>query len=226
MQLPQNTLDIPITEKTVGQTFWLKHSGSWFAFAEPVDVRDDGDGVYFVTKLDSFVTKSAGQNIGGSGEPFNDILKEKGVDFPIEYRGYKIYPKMGLPTIKNNPVSGHSWLETKETSKFIVEGRGASAARTFGSLERVKSEIDFLIKFPSPEHWKADIGPGNEVYWADPDNDILSGYYSVVDVLTGSGKIESGDTVLRLKNLVGIECEVAAKEIYLEKPAKVARPKI
>ena len=50
-----------------------------------------------------------------------------------------------------------------------------------------------------------DIRVGDEVYWNDPDNDIGSGYFTVIEIL--------GNGILRLKNSHGSELEVFEHEL-------------
>jgi hypothetical protein len=58
----------------------------------------------------------------------------------------------------------------------------------------------------------AQLKPGDEVYWNDPDRGVSSGHYTVKEVLSESGEIED-DTIVIIKNDAGTWAEVFAHEI-------------
>ena len=58
----------------------------------------------------------------------------------------------------------------------------------------------------------ASLRIGDEIYWADPDLGISSGYYIITDIVSESGTIEEEDTIVICSN--GYSClELFAYEI-------------
>lgn len=62
---------------------------------------------------------------------------------------------------------------------------------------------------------------GDTVWWNDPDGDVSSGLYRVVEVLTETGQIDSEDTIIVLKNTFGSIAEVLPQE--LEEPRNIEK---
>jgi len=66
--------------------------------------------------------------------------------FPITYKGYKIYEDVKTARYCHNPISGHFWPETKATGKFRISG-GKMITRVFSNVKKAKEHIDFYVKW-------------------------------------------------------------------------------
>lgn len=64
--------------------------------------------------------------------------------------------------------------------------------------------------------WHLTLSAGDEVFWTDPDEGIRSGYRVIAEIVSDSGKIESDETVVRLKD----RTEVFAGELSALKPGE------
>lgn len=74
------------------------------------------------------------------------------MDFPIEYRGYRIYQATGQSVAHHNSVSGHHWTTPTFKDAFNVVGPGTGSAREdFKTIEKAQAQIDFIIQYP-PAH--------------------------------------------------------------------------
>lgn len=51
------------------------------------------------------------------------------------------------------------------------------------------------------------------VNWVDPDDGISSGEYTVIEIITESGRIQQLDDVLVIRNDAGSHAEVFASEL-------------
>jgi hypothetical protein len=66
--------------------------------------------------------------------------------FPIVYKGHKIYEEIKTVGYCRNPISGHSWSEQKVTGRFRISG-GKMITRVFSSVKKAKEHIDFYSKY-------------------------------------------------------------------------------
>jgi hypothetical protein len=66
--------------------------------------------------------------------------------FPIDYKGYKIYEEIKVARYCHNPISGHSWPENKATGKVRIVG-GTMITRVFSSVNKAMEHIDFYVKW-------------------------------------------------------------------------------
>lgn len=62
--------------------------------------------------------------------------------------------------------------------------------------------------------WVYELQPGSRVIWRDPDGGKSSGTYVVCSINSGTGRVETEDTLIRLKNDAGTEVEALPKELY------------
>lgn len=67
-------------------------------------------------------------------------------EFPITYKGYKIYEEIKVARYCHNPISGHSWPENKATGKVRISG-GKMVTRVFANVQKAKEHIDFYVKW-------------------------------------------------------------------------------
>ena len=60
--------------------------------------------------------------------------------------------------------------------------------------------------------WLESLKVGSEVFWHDPDNNISSGIYRIVDINSETGYIETGDDIIYITNGAS-DAEVIPSEI-------------
>lgn len=82
----------------------------------------------------------------------NPVIPEQ-EEFPVAYRGYKIYQRQGAPIWEKNPVSGHEYVvDRKPGHGFSIERVDPSAPPVLSphtrTLKAAKEHIDFMLKFP------------------------------------------------------------------------------
>jgi len=73
------------------------------------------------------------------------MSKFEGIEFPLEYRGYKIN-RNSKPVNKCSPLSGHQWTEHKLLNTLSISGKYVIGDDSFRSIKKAKEGIDFLIK--------------------------------------------------------------------------------
>jgi hypothetical protein len=67
-------------------------------------------------------------------------------EFPISYKGYKIYEEVKADRSCRNPISGHEWTDNKATGKFRIAG-GRMISRVFTTVAKAREHIDFYDKW-------------------------------------------------------------------------------
>lgn len=63
---------------------------------------------------------------------------------------------------------------------------------------------------------------GAKVWWADPDNNISSGFYEICEIQSESGLVDESDTLISIKNDAGSHAEVFAHELEISAQEEVA----
>lgn len=66
-------------------------------------------------------------------------------EFPVEYKGYKIYQVFKKIGTERNPLSGSAYIY-EPTNRVCISG-GKMVRRTFCSIKAAKDQIDFYVKF-------------------------------------------------------------------------------
>jgi hypothetical protein len=61
--------------------------------------------------------------------------------------------------------------------------------------------------------WTRDFIIGDRVYWKDPDEDISSGYYKIIDILYNESLDEE---IFIIKNEAGSIAEVWKNELFFD----------
>jgi hypothetical protein len=78
---------------------------------------------------------------------------KKDDEWPMVYKGYKLYPEFKTTKYRHNPLSGHSWSEQRETGKIRVVGNAdlpIMITNVFSNIEKAKDYIDFTLKWIPP----------------------------------------------------------------------------
>lgn len=77
---------------------------------------------------------------------------------PLDYRGYRIYARAGVPIWKKNPTSGFEFVASRTAGRgFLIERIDPSkppvrSLRQPATLAAAKLEVDFLLKFGTYDH--------------------------------------------------------------------------
>ena len=65
-----------------------------------------------------------------------------------------------------------------------------------------------------------DLQPGDQVYRTNPGDDLSSGYYTVLEIVTEDGKVSRRDDMVVITNDAGSVAEVFAQEIVKAEAGK------
>ena len=81
------------------------------------------------------------------------IVTSSPESFPVTYKGYAIYQKIGAAVWEKNPVSGHEYVvDHKPGSGFSIVRVDPKAPPVLhshaGTFTAAKGYIDFMLKFP------------------------------------------------------------------------------
>ena len=104
-------------------------------------------------------------------------------------------------------------------------GHGLEAAQRFegpGPVFSVTPDAHFVPEELAPKFVELDIRIGDEVFWADPDDGLCSGTYTVDTILTPDGLAAEADDVLLLATSQGSLVEVFLHEIFDSESAFLA----